>query len=151
MALPQPSTLYSLNCQSERSKSSSGPVFHIRNGLCVCQFWVSGRMKQERQRSGGKKQHMDFMMNVGGDSTCFLWWWGSGGFWETHARTQTQADILTVPVWLGEFNKCIRKIDINYSIHLLWESVYSFFARVHEFPEVGAGDGGGEVKQVPQG
>lgn len=52
MALPQPPTLCSLNCHCKRSKSLSGPLFHIKNSLCVCQFWVLGIIKCNRQRGG---------------------------------------------------------------------------------------------------
>lgn len=62
-------------------------LVHCFTSETVCVFVSSGSPGEwnERDREG-EKQHMEFMMNVRGDSTCFLWWWGSGGFWKTHRK-----------------------------------------------------------------
>lgn len=111
----QPSTLYSLNCQYKRSKSLSGPLFHIRNGLCVCQFWVSGKMKWGRQRERGGETTYGVYDECSRGQYMFSVIIGGGGGWiledapnvthtDTHmhrpAETQIQTHILTVPVWL---------------------------------------------------
>lgn len=60
-------------------------LVHCFTSEMVCVFVSSrspGEWKERQSGAVGVGQHMEFMTSVKGDSTCFLWWWGSGGFWE---------------------------------------------------------------------
>lgn len=159
MALPQPSTLYSLNCQCERSKSSSGPLFHIRNGLCVCQFWVSWRMKRERQR-GGEKTTYGVYDECRRGQYMFSVMMGEWGILEdthtvssrgTHTHRHSDSPCLT----------CVAQQMHQNDRHQLFNPLglgkcvsACVCAHVHELGSWGwRGDGVGRggVKQVPQG
>lgn len=64
-------------------------LVHCFTSETVCVFVSSGspgEWKERQSEAVGVGQHMEFMTSVEGDSTCFLWWWGSGGFWERHRK-----------------------------------------------------------------
>lgn len=104
---------------SVRARGLKARLVHSFTSQSVCVFVSPPSLKG----GGGHTHHMAFLMSVGGDSTCFLWWWRWGGaeagFWKARRRWRVHNETSR-----ATFCQTVRKTGINYSVHSLWKRVY---------------------------
>lgn len=130
-------SLIPLTVSARGLKASLVTVSHQKQFVCLSVLCLreSERRDGKSEREKGEGQHVAFVMDVR-DSPCFRGWqkrkgWGQDFGRHTQNDTYTRADrsgrtILSVLVWLVKFNKCIKRLSINYLTSLLWKRLYLY-------------------------